>query len=218
MRCVKNVLLLTRESDRSNTICKQMLPLSEHGGKPWWRPRGSQESPPTHSRVREPPRRISSPSSGSDRRPAPGRRRPILGLPRPFRKTSPCIPAPIGQAASSARLTEEPEKRNLFTEWGPPCQRPCGACALGARLGVPRGRLSCGETRAPGQRGGAPARGSLPRGQVGAGRGRSGCGGRRGLGREVDACGSGGRGQRTHRGLVAGEGGVRCRRRPAGAR
>nr|XP_030707867.1 basic salivary proline-rich protein 2-like [Globicephala melas] len=52
---------------------------------------------------------------------------------------------------------------------------PAGPCALPTASGAARA-----------------ARSSLPRGQVGAGSGHPGCGGRRGLGREVGACGCGG--------------------------
>lgn len=123
-------------------------------------------------------------------------------------------PTPIGWVASWAQRCEDPEKRSSPQKW-----------ALLRML--TRSPLRRSQRRAP-PRNGARSRqpfgtartgtGSFPRVQVGAGNGSPGCGGLRGLGRQVNACGCSGGGQRNCRLSVAGEGGSRCRRRPAGAR
>lgn len=97
-----------------------------------------------------------------------------------------------------------------------------GLCCVrkpGARLGVPKAGSPEGWRALPTTRATARAGAGLaPECHVGAGIRSSGCGGLRGLGRKVDACGCSGRGQRTCRSSVAGEGGPRCRRLLAGAR
>lgn len=169
-RCIRNFLLLAKESDRSNTIFNQMLPLSEQGIKSSWRPGGGLKEAPQLTCLRAPPR-IPSASRLCGQRSAPGRHRPFLGLPRPFRKPWPYIPTPIGQAASSSPLTEEPEKRSLPEEWGP-----------AALLRMLAGRLLGRSKGSAPQPGGARSRPARRRAGTGLAPDRAGGGGERALG------------------------------------
>lgn len=78
---------------------------------------------------------------------------------------------------SLRRLVRPPaRRRSRKSRRSGVCRRNGAPTALlrmlaGSCLGVPRGWLARGVARAPGRRGGARARGSLPRGQVGAGSG-----------------------------------------------
>lgn len=73
-RCIRNLLLLAKESDRSNTIFNQMLPLSEQGIKSS-NPRGGLgvvSKKPPNSPVSEPRPESPVPPASAANAPPPG--------------------------------------------------------------------------------------------------------------------------------------------------